>query len=46
LYTQIGKAFSHSIVHRTANGLEILYGLENRMSERGVGDPEAMYKIG
>jgi DNA-binding winged helix-turn-helix (wHTH) protein/TolB-like protein len=46
LYTQIGRALSDSIAHRNPDGLEILHGLENRMKERGVGDPEAMYKIG
>jgi DNA-binding winged helix-turn-helix (wHTH) protein/TolB-like protein/Tfp pilus assembly protein PilF len=45
LYTQIGKAFSNSIAHRNAEGLEILRGLENKIGERGVGDPEGMYKI-
>jgi DNA-binding winged helix-turn-helix (wHTH) protein/TolB-like protein/Tfp pilus assembly protein PilF len=45
LYTQIGKAFSHSIAHRDTDGLEILSGLENKIGERGVGDPEGMYKI-
>jgi DNA-binding winged helix-turn-helix (wHTH) protein/TolB-like protein/Tfp pilus assembly protein PilF len=45
LYTQIGKAFSNSIAHRDAEGLEILRGLENKIGERGVGDPEGMYKI-
>jgi len=45
LYTQIGKAFSYSIAHRDAEGLGILRGLENKIGERGVGDPEGMYKI-
>jgi DNA-binding winged helix-turn-helix (wHTH) protein/TolB-like protein/Tfp pilus assembly protein PilF len=45
LYTQIGTAFSNSIAHRDAKGLEILHGLENKIGERGVGDPEGMYKI-
>ena len=45
LYTEIGKALSDSIAHRTADGLEILHVAENRIDERGVGDPEAMYKI-
>ncbi len=46
LYTQIGKAFSDSIAHRNPDGLEILRGLENKVRDRGVGDPEGMYKIG
>jgi DNA-binding winged helix-turn-helix (wHTH) protein/TolB-like protein/Flp pilus assembly protein TadD len=45
LYTTIGKAFSESIAHRNAAGLEILRALEGKMTERGVGDPEAVYKI-
>ena len=45
LYTQIGKALSEAIVHRPANGLEILHAVEARIKERGVGDPEALYKI-
>jgi len=45
LYTQIGKALSDSILHRNADGLEILRVLEKKIGERGVGDPEAMYKI-
>ena len=45
LYTQIGKALSDSILHRNADGLEILYVLEKKIGERGVGDPEGMYKI-
>jgi tetratricopeptide (TPR) repeat protein len=45
LYAQIGKAFSDSIAHRDNDGLEILRALENKIGERGVGDPEAMYKI-
>ena len=45
LYAQIGKAFSDSIAHRDSDGLEILRGLEDKIGERGVGDPEAMYKI-
>jgi DNA-binding winged helix-turn-helix (wHTH) protein/TolB-like protein/Tfp pilus assembly protein PilF len=45
LYVQIGKALSESIAHRQADGLKILRGLESRITERGVGDPEAAYKI-
>lgn len=45
LYVQIGKALSESIAHRQADGLKILRGLETRITERGVGDPEAAYKI-
>lgn len=45
LYAQIGKALSESIAHRDPHGLEILRGLESKIKERGVGDPEATYKI-
>jgi tetratricopeptide (TPR) repeat protein len=45
LYAQIGKAFSDSIAHNNSDGLRILQGLEKKIDERGVGDPEAMYKI-
>lgn len=45
LYTEIGKALSDSIAHRNLDGLEILHAAENKIHERGVGDPEAMYKI-
>jgi len=45
LYAQIGKALSASIAHRDADGLEILRSLESKITERGVGDPEAAYKI-
>jgi hypothetical protein len=45
LYAQIGKALSESIAHKGANGLEILQGLEGKIQQRGVGDPEATYKI-
>jgi len=45
LYAQIGKALSDSISHRNADGLEILRVAEKKIGERGVGDPEARYKI-
>ncbi len=45
LYSQIGKAFSDSIRHREPDGLAILRSLEKKIDERGVGDPEATYKI-
>jgi DNA-binding winged helix-turn-helix (wHTH) protein/TolB-like protein len=45
LYTQIGKAISHAIARHDADGLQILKQLENRIENRGVGDPEATYKI-
>jgi DNA-binding winged helix-turn-helix (wHTH) protein/TolB-like protein/Flp pilus assembly protein TadD len=45
LYTGIGKALSDSIHQRNSEGLELLSGLERQIRERGVGDPEAGYKI-
>jgi tetratricopeptide (TPR) repeat protein len=45
LYTGIGKALSDSIQHRKEEGLDLLNELERKMAERGVGDPEATYKI-
>jgi DNA-binding winged helix-turn-helix (wHTH) protein/TolB-like protein/Tfp pilus assembly protein PilF len=45
LYTQTGQAFSDSIAHRDAEGLEVLRHLEDRIQQRGVGDPEGTYKI-
>jgi DNA-binding winged helix-turn-helix (wHTH) protein/TolB-like protein len=45
LYTGIGKALSDSIRQHGADGLQLLSGLEKTVRERGVGDPEATYKI-
>jgi DNA-binding winged helix-turn-helix (wHTH) protein/TolB-like protein/Tfp pilus assembly protein PilF len=45
LYTGIGKALSDSIHQHGAEGLQLLSGLEQTVRERGVGDPEATYKI-
>jgi tetratricopeptide (TPR) repeat protein len=45
LYAQIGRTLSESIAHREADGLKILRALESKITERGVGDPEAVYKI-
>lgn len=45
LYTGIGKALSDSIHQHGAEGLQLLSGLERTVGERGVGDPEATYKI-
>jgi DNA-binding winged helix-turn-helix (wHTH) protein/TolB-like protein/Tfp pilus assembly protein PilF len=45
LYTEIGKALSDSISGHPADGLEMLRALEKKITERGVGDPEATYKI-
>jgi DNA-binding winged helix-turn-helix (wHTH) protein/TolB-like protein/Tfp pilus assembly protein PilF len=45
LYTLVGKALSDSIAHRNEDGLERLRFAEKKIAERGVGDPEATYKI-
>jgi TolB-like protein/DNA-binding winged helix-turn-helix (wHTH) protein len=45
LYAQIGKALGESIAHGGADGLQILHGLETKITDRGVGDPEAVYKV-
>jgi len=45
LYARIGKALSDSIHQRQGEGLDLLRGLETKIRERGVGDPEATYKI-
>jgi hypothetical protein len=42
---QIGKAFSLGIRHRAPDGLAILRQVEAKIEQRGVGDPEATYKI-
>ena len=45
LYSVIGKTLSDSIHQRKADGLDLLRELESKISQRGVGDPEATYKI-
>lgn len=45
LYAHIGKALSTSIAHRDEEGLELLHTVEKKIAERGVGDPEATYKV-
>src|SRR6202167_670893 len=45
LYTGIGKALSDAIHQQTKEGLQLLSGLERTVKQRGVGDPEATYKI-
>ena len=45
LYTGIGKALSDAIHQHTKEGLQLLSGLERTVKQRGVGDPEATYKI-
>ncbi|MBV9304469.1 MAG: winged helix-turn-helix domain-containing protein [Acidobacteriaceae bacterium] len=45
LYAQIGKALSYSIARQNSEALGILHKVEDMIRQRGVGDPEATYKI-
>jgi serine/threonine protein kinase/TolB-like protein/Tfp pilus assembly protein PilF len=45
LQAMIGEAFSYSIQHHNANGLELLKQTEAKIAERGVTDAEGMYKV-
>jgi TolB-like protein len=45
LPTNVGKALSESIKHENAKGVKLLQQIEDLMEERGVADPEMMYKI-
>jgi DNA-binding winged helix-turn-helix (wHTH) protein/TolB-like protein/Tfp pilus assembly protein PilF len=45
LQAQIGKALSFAIRHQVAQGLDTLEKVEAKINQRGVGDPEASYKI-
>jgi DNA-binding winged helix-turn-helix (wHTH) protein/TolB-like protein/tetratricopeptide (TPR) repeat protein len=45
MYTQTGKALGDAIAHRESEGLQLLRDLENKIQQRGVGDPEGTYKI-
>jgi tetratricopeptide (TPR) repeat protein len=45
LQARVGEALSFAIRSENAKGLEILQETESTISSRGVGDPEAMYKI-
>jgi DNA-binding winged helix-turn-helix (wHTH) protein/TolB-like protein len=45
IQAQIGKALSLGIRHRSSEGLAVLLDVETKINERGVGDPEAAYKI-
>ncbi len=45
LYTGIGKALSDSIHQRKTEALDLLNGLERKIRDRAVGDPEGTYKI-
>ena len=45
LQARVGKALSCAIARRNAEGMKILQDTEQKIAERGVGDPEAVYKI-
>jgi DNA-binding winged helix-turn-helix (wHTH) protein/TolB-like protein len=45
LYTGIGKAFADAIARKNTEGLEMLHEFEDKIQQRGVGDPEATYKM-
>ena len=45
LPTNVGKAFSYSISHENARGLKFLEQTEDKIEERGVSDPEGIYKV-
>jgi DNA-binding winged helix-turn-helix (wHTH) protein/TolB-like protein len=45
LQARVGKALSFAIKNQNPKGLQILHKTESTISSRGVGDPEAMYKI-
>jgi DNA-binding winged helix-turn-helix (wHTH) protein/TolB-like protein len=42
---QIGKALSHCVAREPEKGLAMLREIEEKIRERGVGDPEAVYKV-
>jgi DNA-binding winged helix-turn-helix (wHTH) protein/TolB-like protein len=45
LHAQVGRALSDAIGHQNRKGLAILHQAEDKIQERGVGDPEAIYKV-
>lgn len=45
MYTQTGKALADAIADRKSEGLRLLRELEDKIQQRGVGDPEGTYKI-
>lgn len=45
LPADVGKALSYSIRHENARGLKLLRDTEIRIEERGVADPEGLYKV-
>jgi TolB-like protein len=45
IQAEIGQAFRFGIQHENARAAAILHALEIKVNERGVADPEAIYKI-
>ena len=45
LQARIGKALREELRNRTREGVAVLNETENEFAQRGVGDPEALYKI-
>ncbi len=45
LPADVGKAISYSISQENARGLTLLQQTENKIEERGVSDPEGIYKV-
>jgi len=45
LQAAVGKSYSYAIAHQDAKALDILRATEGRIEQRGVSDPEAIYKI-
>jgi len=43
--TQVGKALSYHIRHDDKKGFGLLNAVENKVTQRAVGDPEAIYKL-
>ena len=45
LPADVGKALSYYIKHDNARALKLLQQTEDKLEERGVSDPEGMYKV-
>ena len=45
LPVDVGKAIAYSIRHENAQGLKLLRQTEDKIEERGVSDPEGIYKV-
>jgi DNA-binding winged helix-turn-helix (wHTH) protein/TolB-like protein/lipopolysaccharide biosynthesis regulator YciM len=45
LQAAVGKAYSYAIAHQDSKALGVLHATETKIEQRGVSDPEAIYKI-